>query len=136
VNDFYGATANDEMYMDDYSFMEDSLRSTTGVGDPVAEVPSVYELNQNYPNPFNPSTSITYALPEQAVVTLKVYNLLGQEVATLAEQIQEAGYYEVTWNGRNGLGQTVGTGVYFYRFEARGSSGEVYSNLRKMLFLK
>jgi hypothetical protein len=136
VNDFYGATADDEMYFDDYLFMEDTLRSTTGVGDPVTEVPAVYQLNQNYPNPFNPSTSISYALPEQAIVTLRVYNLLGQEVVTLADKIQEAGVYEVTWNGRNGLGQSVGTGVYFYRFEAHGTSGEVYTDLKKMLFLK
>jgi hypothetical protein len=136
VNDFYGATADDEMYFDDYLFMEDTLRSTTGVGDPVTEVPVVYQLNQNYPNPFNPSTSISYALPEQAIVTLRVYNLLGQEVVTLADKIQEAGVYEVTWNGRNGLGQSVGTGVYFYRFEAHGTSGEVYTDLKKMLFLK
>jgi hypothetical protein len=136
VNDFFGATANDEMYFDDYYFMADTLRPSTAVGDPLAEVPVSYGLNQNYPNPFNPSTSISYALPEQAVVTLRIYNLLGQEVATLADRVQEAGTYEVVWNGRNGLGQTVGTGVYFYRFEARGTSGEVYTDLKKMLFLK
>jgi len=136
VNDFYGATASDQMYFDDYLFMADTLRPTTAVGDPITEIPVEYSLNQNYPNPFNPSTRIAYALPEQATVTLRIYNLLGQEVITLADNIQEAGYHEVMWNARNNVGQTVGTGVYFYRLEARGTSGEVYSDFKKMLFLK
>jgi hypothetical protein len=136
ANDFYGATANDEMYFDDYNFMADTLRSTVDVSDPVSSIPAVYDLVQNYPNPFNPSTRIAYALPEQASVTLRIYNLLGQEVVTLADKVQAAGQYEVVWNARNKDGQSVGTGVYFYRFEARGTSGEVYSDFKKMLFLK
>ncbi len=136
ANDFFGATANDEMYFDDYSFMADTLRSTSAVDDPTAAIPVEYNLGQNYPNPFNPSTRIAYALPEQASVTLKIYNLLGQEVITLADNVQEAGFHEVVWNARNRDGQSVGTGVYFYRLEARGTSGEVYTDFRKMLFLK
>jgi hypothetical protein len=99
-------------------------------------IPTVYSLSQNYPNPFNPETRIKYSLPEQANVTLKIYNMLGQEVASLFGGLQEAGYYEVSWKGINNKGSLVGTGVYFYRFEATGTSGRKFSDLKKMLFLK
>jgi len=99
-------------------------------------IPTTYGLSQNYPNPFNPETRIKYSLPEQATVTLKIYNLLGQEVLSLASGIQEAGFYEVTWNGHNNSGASVGTGVYFYRFEASGNSGKKFTELKKMIFLK
>jgi len=99
-------------------------------------LPKSFDLAQNFPNPFNPSTRINYALPEQAVVSLKVYNLLGQELTSLSAGVQEAGYYEVTWSGRNGAGASVGSGVYFYRLEARGISGKNYVNLKKMLYLR
>jgi hypothetical protein len=109
---------------------------STSAGDPTPEIPVEFDLAQNYPNPFNPTTSISYALPEQASVTLKIYNVLGQEVVTLAEKVQDAGRYEVVWNARNSIGQTVGSGVYFYRLEATGTSGERFIDLKKMLFLK
>jgi hypothetical protein len=99
-------------------------------------LPTSYGLSQNYPNPFNPETRIKYSLPEQASVSLKIYNLLGQEVLSLASEIQEAGFYEVTWNGHNNQGASVGTGVYFYRFEATGNSGKKFTELKKMIFLK
>jgi hypothetical protein len=114
-----------------------TLRAPFSTG--VAEgpgLPEEFALGQNYPNPFNPETRIAYALPEQASVTLRIYNLLGQEVVTLADKVQEAGYHHVVWNGRNSTGSSVGTGVYFYRFEAKGTSGATFSNLKKMLFLK
>jgi|GEM_PF-608934 len=112
------------------------LRVITGVGDNPAQLPTEFALSQNYPNPFNPTTKIKYNLPEQATVVLKIYNLLGQEVATLADAPQAAGYYEATWDGRNNFGTNVSSGVYFYRFEATGNSGQRYANLKKMLFLK
>jgi flagellar hook assembly protein FlgD len=96
----------------------------------------VFGLSQNYPNPFNPETRIKYSLPEQSTVNLKIYNLLGQEVASLATGAQEMGYYEVVWNGKNNQGTNVGTGVYFYRFEATGISGQKFTDLKKMIFLK
>ncbi len=100
------------------------------------EIPTVFALSQNYPNPFNPTTNIKYDLPEQATVTLKIYNILGQEVMTLANGAQAAGRYEATWEGRNNFGAQVSSGVYFYRFEATGASGQTFSTLKKMLFLK
>jgi len=99
-------------------------------------IPAEYALSANYPNPFNPSTRIEYALPEQAVLTLKVYDLLGQEVATLFEGSQMAGYQAVEWNGRNQSNHSVASGIYFYRLEAVGVSGATHIIQRKMLLLK
>jgi hypothetical protein len=112
------------------------LRVVVGVGETPEVIPTTYNLSQNYPNPFNPTTTIKYDLPEQATVTLTVYNMLGQEVATLAHAVQAAGRYDAVWDGRSSLGTQVSSGVYFYRLEARGSSGHSYTNFRKMVFLK
>jgi photosystem II stability/assembly factor-like uncharacterized protein len=111
-------------------------RTVVGVNEVVNAIPTVFALSQNYPNPFNPTTKITYDLPEQATVVLKIYNVLGQEVALLANTEQAAGSYNVTWDGRNDFGTQVSSGVYFYRFEATGSSGQKFATLKKMLFLK
>ena len=100
------------------------------------EIPTTFALSQNYPNPFNPTTQIKYDLPEQSTVSLKIYNILGQEVMTLANGEQAPGFYSVTWEGRNNFGSQVSSGVYFYRFEAKGTSGQTFSTLKKMLFLK
>ena len=82
-------------------------------------IPASYELSQNFPNPFNPATTIRYGLPEAERVTLKVFNLLGEEVVTLiADESKEAGYHTAIWNGRNQTGQSVASGVYVYRLRA------------------
>ncbi len=91
-----------------------------------AEIPEEFGLSQNYPNPFNPSTVINYQLPVDSRVTLKVFNLLGQEVTTLVEDIQPAGYKRVEWNARR-----VAAGTYFLRINA-GS----FTAVRKMMLLK
>jgi hypothetical protein len=103
-----------------------SLGTTRGASDK----PTTFALEQNYPNPFNPSTVIRYALPVAAQVTLKVYNALGQEVATLVDGVQEAGYKSVAWNGAN-----IASGVYFYRIAA--TSGQAtFRQVLKMLVVK
>lgn len=94
----------------------------TGTG----RIPRSYELSQNYPNPFNPSTVIEYALPASGQVTLKVYNVIGQEVKTLVNGVQDAGSYRVRFDATS-----LSTGVYFYRLEA-GS----FTRVQKMILVK
>jgi len=72
---------------------------------------------QSYPNPFNASATIAYALPTDGKVTIKIYNILGQKVVTLLDEEKPAGYHTVVWNGKDDQGNSVATGVYFYRVE-------------------
>ena len=95
-----------------------------------------FALMQNYPNPFNPTTLISYSIPAQSTVRLKVFNMLGQEVATLVDESQPEGMYRVTWNGQGGKGQAVSSGVYFYTLEARTTDGRILNTMRKLLLLK
>ena len=95
-------------------------------------LPDVFTLESNTPNPFNPSTSIAYEVPQQAHIQLVVYNLLGQEVIRLVDQVQSAGRYEVIWNARNGQGAPVASGIYMYRL----TSSTGYSESKRMTLLK
>ncbi len=85
-------------------------------------VPGEIKLNQNYPNPFNPQTTIEYTFPLEAFVELKVYNILGQVVKTLVQEVQEAGVKSVTWDGTDNNGMTVSSGIYVYRIVVDGFS--------------
>jgi hypothetical protein len=96
-----------------------------------AIIPIVYTLHQNYPNPFNPITSLRYDLPEQAQVTLTVYDLMGREITQLVNITQKAGYRSVQWNATNSFGKPVSAGVYLYQIRA----GE-FVQTRKMVLLK
>lgn len=96
-----------------------------------AELPREFHLSQNFPNPFNPTTTFRYALPVESHTSLIVYNILGEEVRTLVNEMQEAGFKAVEWNATNNSGQPVGSGVYFCRIQA-GS----FVQHRKMLLLK
>jgi hypothetical protein len=98
-------------------------------------LPVTYALDQNYPNPFNSATRIRVALPRESEVRLKVYNLLGQEVVTLVDEKCRAGYHMFEWNGANARGNSVGSGIYFFRLEANGSDGS-FVRVRKMSILK
>jgi hypothetical protein len=91
-----------------------------------SEVPTVYSLGQNYPNPFNPVSTITFSIPKNEFVSVKVYNLLGQEVETLVNGMQSAGTYTVRFDGSH-----LGSGVYFYRLQAGP-----YAETKKMLLVK
>ncbi len=94
--------------------------------------PKEYALYQNYPNPFNPSTTIKFALPFDSNVRITVYNLLGEQVALLFDQVKEVGYHNITWNASN-----LASGIYIYRIDAKSLTGENnYSAVKKMLLMK
>jgi photosystem II stability/assembly factor-like uncharacterized protein len=88
--------------------------------------PNTFRLEQNYPNPFNPSTSISYSIPNNSFVTLKVYDILGNEVATLVNQTQAAGNYIFSFDASN-----LSNGVYLYSIKA-----DNFSDVKKMIFMK
>ena len=94
-------------------------------------LPSEYALFQNYPNPFNPSTQISFDVPNSEFVTLRVYNLLGQDVKTLINQSMVPGRYTVEWNGNDMLNNDVASGVYFYELR-----GESFISRKKMLLIR
>ncbi len=94
-------------------------------------VPNKFDLFQNYPNPFNPTTIISYSLPKEGIVTLKIYDILGREIKTLINSAQSAGVHKVTWDGTNNYGVKVSAGAYIYRFETEG-----FTSAKKMLLLK
>jgi len=94
-------------------------------------VPMRFSLSQNYPNPFNPTTTIQYILKEDCHVSLKIYNLSGQEVRTLVNEYQPAGYKATMWDGRNSLGQQVPSGIYLYKIAATD-----FTEYKKMALIK
>jgi chitodextrinase len=94
-------------------------------------VPENFELGQNYPNPFNPSTHISFGLPKQQHISIKIYDLRGAMVRTLASGTFSAGSHQLSWDGRNDNGQIAGAGTYLYRLESEGAT-----ITRKMIFLK
>ena len=99
----------------------------TGVnGSDENNIPKSFSLNQNYPNPFNPSTFISYQLPTNSHVTLKVYDILGREVASLVNDDKTAGTYKVSFDASR-----LSSGVYFYRLDAG-----TYSQTKKLVLLK
>jgi hypothetical protein len=94
--------------------------------------PVHYALFNNFPNPFNNTTAIRYALPGREKVTLKIYNILGQEVAALLDgEFRDSGYHIEYWNGRNQFGEAVASGIYIYRLRAGNFTGS-----DKMILIK
>ncbi len=116
------------------AYMQPVSRLITGVHGAGADIPKAFSLSQNFPNPFNPTTEITYQLPAASKVSLKVYDMLGREVAALVNQRQDAGTYSVTFDGSR-----LSSGVYFYRLVASGvgplSAGS-YMATKKLVLLK
>lgn len=94
-------------------------------------LPMAVTLDQNYPNPFNSGTVMRFALPSKSEVELVVYNLAGQQVATLATGMREAGNYAIIWDGRDEKGRELSSGVYLYRLQV----GE-HRAVRKLLLLR
>lgn len=97
------------------SGMAGSISAVQGVGISEPVVRKTIALNQNYPNPFNPSTTISYQLAAGNLTSVKIYNLLGQEVKTLYNGYQNAGQYSIQWNGDNDRAEQVPSGIYIYR---------------------
>jgi len=98
-------------------------------------MPDNFQLFQNYPNPFNPSTIISYSLPENASVRVRINNLLGERVRTLFDGFQSKGLHKVSWDGTDDRGSTVSNGIYIYTIELKHKSS-IMSHSRKMLLLK
>lgn len=96
-----------------------------------APLPYDYELFQNFPNPFNPTTSVMFTVPKNGLVTIKVYDMLGQEIATLVNEVVDRGVYTVNWDGLTDKGSYVSSGNYIYRMVA----GDFVKS-RKMMLIK
>lgn len=110
-----------KMFIDDLSW-----GTTTDVNDSDAQIPNEFKLEQNYPNPFNPSTKISWQVPFSSHQTLKVYDVLGKEVATLVDEEKPAGNYEIEFDAAN-----LSSGMYLYRLQT-GS----FIETNKMIYLK
>lgn len=94
-------------------------------------IPEAFALRQNYPNPFNPTTNIQFELPVASYVSLRVYDLLGQEIRMLVQGERSAGFHTVPWDGRNESGQTVPSGFYIYKIIASD-----FIHAQKMLLVR
>ena len=115
------------LYIDDFSIYSDGGVDTDDNVTPVLTT----SLEGNYPNPFNPSTTIRYSLKEAGPVSIEIYNIKGQLVRTLINEVKEAGNHTIVWNGRDKNNSSVSSGVYFYKMKA----GK-YSSTKKMIMMK
>lgn len=107
----------------------ESASNVAVAGESSTKIPEAFALRQNYPNPFNPTTIIQFDLPAASHVSLKLFNLLGQEVRTLFNGEKNAGYHQVIWDGKNEQGITVPTGIYIYRI----ATGSIVQTRKMML---
>jgi len=110
----------------EYVLLDAGKNIISAVHEKIAQAPARFELGQNYPNPFNPTTVISYQLPTIAVVTLKVYDVLGREIKTLVDERQSAGTYSATFDAAD-----LASDVYFYRLQASS-----FSQTKKMILVK
>ena len=121
-------------YWDDFSVNGFSDVVTSVRQNPTAQlgvVPSEFSLAQNYPNPFNPTTTIQYSVPTTGKVRLEIFNIVGQKIATVVDQVQTPGTWTALWNGKNDQGITVSTGLYLYRLSTNS-----YVATKKMMLIK
>ena len=101
-------------------------------------LPKKFVLHQNFPNPFNPTTTLHYDLPEDALVNITIYDILGREVRTLVNQTQDAAHRSVIWDATNDYSMPVSAGIYLYQIQARqinsGQEGEFVQTNKMVLF--
>lgn len=109
-----------------------NLSVLSDISDPNAgPLSTTYALYQNFPNPFNPETNIGYTWNKSGSVTLKIYDVNGQEVRSLVNEIQSVGSHSVGWDGYNNIGQPVASGIYIYRIETAD-----FTSTRKMILMR
>ena len=97
----------------------------------IENIPENFALYDNYPNPFNPQTRIDFGLPEEGLVELKIYDVMGREIITLVNDVLQPGYKSVQWNATNKTGQPVSAGMYFYALRVKD-----FTQIKKMVLLK
>jgi hypothetical protein len=103
------------------------LNTVMGVSNQtITDIPKKYDLKQNYPNPFNPETKISFDIPKQGFVSLRIYDLLGREVRTLVNEVKSPGSYNIDFNASE-----LSSGVYFYKLETNG-----FTDIKKMMLIK
>jgi len=117
-------------FIDDIKVVE-GLEVSVEMAEISHNVPRVYSLSQNYPNPFNPFTEIQYQLPKASKVTIKVFNLLGQEIRTLVDEYKKAGCFIARWDGKDAQGREVPSGIYFCKLQS-----EEFQRVRKMVLIR
>ncbi|KAF0153021.1 MAG: protein up-regulated by thyroid hormone-putative PQQ-dependent glucose dehydrogenase [Ignavibacteria bacterium] len=145
----FGIDEKKELYFANYSSGKIYRFKTSGTKSGKASLPEKFELHQNYPNPFNPATAISYKLQGASHITLKVYDVLGREVATLVDEFQNAGIYNSQFSiprlaedarrGRKRVNSQLSSGVYFYRLTAGNPSaglGRGFVETKKMTLMK
>ena len=123
------ASWSDTIYVDDATFYSPDFAAS--IEDQDIQLPRTTQLYTNYPNPFNPTTNIAFDLTTTSHITLKVYNMLGQEVKTLINETRNAGHHLTVWDGTNNFGHRVTSGIYFYVL----STGETHE-AQKMVLMK
>jgi len=126
------ATIDEEVLTGALTSLDFQLTEITGTND----IPTLNTaLHSNYPNPFNPVTNIAYSVKEAGIVTLEVYNIKGQLVKTLVNELKETGTHTVTWSGTDNSNKSVSSGVYFYKMVADSNIGR-YTSTKKMILMK
>ena len=113
--DLTGRTQDNICYFDNISF---SPSNSVGVDNRSETLPQGFALEQNFPNPFNPSTTIRYELPEEAMVNVTIYDMMGRQVSKLVSSRQTAGYRSIQWDAPNNAGKPMSAGLYLYTIQA------------------
>ncbi len=114
------------VYTTDWTFTDPQPCLTSNITHKISEIPSAYRLSQNYPNPFNPTTSIKFSMPKSGMVTLKVYDMLGRQIAELVNGFKTEGTYIVDFDG-----SSLSSGMYFYKIEVND-----FVAVKKMVLVK